>query len=758
MLVLISRQNLNDFKSTSCFTPLAYIYLWAMLIVSVSVYAVDTFTAINLLAFNKWAGQIKPTVPLKYTRWIFAGCIIFSFVMLLYRWLRALKAMRGGKIAKSYLDPLAVRVECIRMGQGHGWKRFLVFAELTKSRKGADYVALFAYYSFEAWLRILIAEGPRVVINAMTLVAYAEANIIPTGEHSAPRGQSPFVQFWKNIGTLAEQDKLQVAIIFGMLWTTLIWLISFLSLAVSIILYLLFLWHHVPSDAGGLSGYCRTKINRRMERIVKTKVDKALKKENEIRARQEAQAFRQGNSDFKRQPTLPDLGSASTPTLPNLSRQTTTTTLPEYTSRPGTAQPNEDALPPMPLSMDHNSVKARPAPPSRHVTSASNASWSSYRSDAPLMGAAGDMGYSPASAQTPGSNVSTPWSARPGPNRNFTGYSEYSDTRSHTPGPPRPQTAQNQWNQPSGIYQMEPLPRPGTAMSQRTRSRDPSNDNPDMMASNSARNMTPTGTSMHAPGFSESSRPGTSMSQRSRNRGYSNDAPEIMPGRTSRTTTPAPGYSAAGYSADVPTLPEIVRPGTGMSNQSRGRGYSNEAPEVMSTGPSRNMTPASGNSMYAQAAPDQQRTRTPGPNFNPYFPPVSPIPEMDGRESPAFGAGPPPRSYTPMGPPPRQMTSGHPTLPRLRTPSNGGNEGSYMAYNPNRGITPQPTTYTNQTYQSYQGYQTQSPTSIEPPNHSFNHSYQSNSGRSTPQNNNLQPPGLYPADRAGSFDDILDHY
>lgn len=726
-----------------------------MLFVSVSVYAVDTFTAVNLLAFNKWAGQIKPAVDLKYSRWIFAGCIILSFVLLIYRWLRALKAMRGGKIAKAYLDPLAVRVECIRMGQeGRGWKRFLVFAELTKSRKGADYVALFAYYSFEAWLRILFAEGPRVVINAMTLYAYAEANIIPTGEHSAPHGQSPFVQFWKNIGTLAEQDKLQVTIIFGMLWTTLIWLISFLSLAVSIILYLLFLWHHIPSDSGGLSGYCRTKINRRMERIVKTKVDKALKKENEIRARQEAQAYRQGNQDFKRQPTLPDVASASTPTLPSLSRQTTMTTLPEYTSRPGTARPNEDALPPMPLPptpMDASPLKQRPGPPSRHVTSASNASWSSYNSNAPLMGSAGDMGYSPGSAQTPGSNVSTPWSARPGPNRSFTGYTEYSEARSTTPGPPRPATAQSQRNPPSGSYQMEPLPRPGTAMSQRSRARGMSNDDPDTSGPVFARNMTPTSahpypvTSMHAPALSESSRPGTSLSYRSRGRGYSNDAPETGTTRASHTITPISGHPSSASSASAPMLPEIVRPGTGMGNRSRGRGYSNEAPEHSSAPPA-----------YTQVAPDQHRTRTPAPIHNPYFPPVSPIPEMDGRESPAFAAGPPARSYTPMGPPPRHMTPGHgPVLPRLRTPSNGGSDGVYVPYNSNGSVLPQPSTNTTQNYRSYQSYNS---SSMDPPAHSFGRPSQPDAGRSTPQNHNLQPPRSYPPQRAASFDDILDHY
>lgn len=58
--------------------------------------------------------------------------------------------MRGGVVAASYLDPLAVRLQSIRMGaNGRGWRRFLVFAALTKGRKGAEYVALFTYFEFE---------------------------------------------------------------------------------------------------------------------------------------------------------------------------------------------------------------------------------------------------------------------------------------------------------------------------------------------------------------------------------------------------------------------------------------------------------------------------------------------------------------------------------------------------------------------------------------------------------------------------------
>ena len=114
------------------------------MVISISIYAVDTFTAVNLLVFDKWAGQIQPSIPFRISRWIFAGCIILSFIFLIYRCIRATRVIKQGGVAKSYLDPLAVRWQSIRMGkQGRGFKRFLVFAELTKSRKGADYVELF---------------------------------------------------------------------------------------------------------------------------------------------------------------------------------------------------------------------------------------------------------------------------------------------------------------------------------------------------------------------------------------------------------------------------------------------------------------------------------------------------------------------------------------------------------------------------------------------------------------------------------------
>ena len=93
---------------------------------------------------------MEPAIPFNISRWIFAACIIASFVLLAYRWFHAIRAIRSGSITRSFLDPLAVRVQSIRFGQkGRGYRRFLVFAELTKDRKAAEYVALYAYFSFQ---------------------------------------------------------------------------------------------------------------------------------------------------------------------------------------------------------------------------------------------------------------------------------------------------------------------------------------------------------------------------------------------------------------------------------------------------------------------------------------------------------------------------------------------------------------------------------------------------------------------------------
>ena len=83
-------------------------------------------------------------------KWIFAGCIIASYVFLVYRWIKAVRVIRSGSISESYLEPLAAIFQSIRITKsGQGWKRFLVFAESTRSKKSIEVVALFVYLQFK---------------------------------------------------------------------------------------------------------------------------------------------------------------------------------------------------------------------------------------------------------------------------------------------------------------------------------------------------------------------------------------------------------------------------------------------------------------------------------------------------------------------------------------------------------------------------------------------------------------------------------
>ncbi|KAK6003243.1 hypothetical protein QM012_001088 [Aureobasidium pullulans] len=421
---------LSDFHASGALTYLSYGWLWIMALVAVAVYGADTFTAVNLLAYDKWSSQIEPSIPLKYSKWIFAACIMFSWALCVFEWVRAIRVIRRGSVAESYMDSVAATLQSMRP---KGWKRFLVFAELTKSKKGVDYVALFVYFAFKGAVRIILAEGPRQVVNAITLYSFMQSDLIPTGDHAATADHSSFEQFWINVETLAEANREQAIVLFTMLFTLVIWVISALCLIVAVVLYLLFLWHYIPQRDGRLSNYCRRKIDHRLEKAVGQKVKQALEEQEKKQAQSEAKAARKANQlpsrpQTNRKPTLPQV-AAQTPDLDSksdfgLSRLKNedrpalpplrTFTAPEpallreqtplglnATSPPTRTQ----TAPPMamhrqPSSSELNADK-RPHMPYRSDTEASLTSNATYASDASLLGNANDMGYSDSSDYYP---------------------------------------------------------------------------------------------------------------------------------------------------------------------------------------------------------------------------------------------------------------------------------------------------------------------------------------------------------------------
>ncbi|KAI1387415.1 uncharacterized protein F4822DRAFT_281238 [Hypoxylon trugodes] len=387
--------SLRDFKSSSCFAPFAYGYLYFSLLISLAVYGVDTFTAVNLLAFNTWSSSIEPTqlVPFDVSKWIFSICIIASFVNLAFEHIRAMRVMKRGSVAECYLDNLAVRLESIRPGDGQGWRRFLVFAELTKSKKGAEYVALFTYFSFQSWIRVIFCSGPRQVVNALTLYSVYSSDLIPTDVSSV---QSTLGTFFGKLGTLANENKQQVVILSGMVFTLVIWIFSLLFLIIGALFYVFFLWHYIPRQDGGLHGYCERKVNKRLTSIVTVKVNKALAKEERDRIKAGIKAAKKNGEKppTERQATLPtflDAGNEDKlPQMPMLNRNDTMATLPAYSSRPGSSR-----------SIELNAWDQKRPQASRQGTTTTNASMSSYSSRAPLMNDAAAMGYDRSASPVP---------------------------------------------------------------------------------------------------------------------------------------------------------------------------------------------------------------------------------------------------------------------------------------------------------------------------------------------------------------------
>jgi hypothetical protein len=280
---------------------------------------------------------VKPKVPFEVAKWIFAITIIISYVFLIYRGIRAIRVMRSGSVTECYLEPLAAIWQSMRLTKsGQGWRRFLVFAELTKSKKGANYIALFVYFQFKGALIIIVAQGPRIAINAMTLYAVMQAQIIPGGDH-ASEDRSGFEQFFMNIKTMVETgNKQETVIYFTMLFSLVIWVIGALGVIFAALFYILFLWHYIPRADNGLTNYCRRKLETRLARIVGKKMKKAIEKEDQKRKEEERRAIKKGKPDtIRSKPTLPTLGDDDKASDFGLRRSetfSTVDTLPQYTS------------------------------------------------------------------------------------------------------------------------------------------------------------------------------------------------------------------------------------------------------------------------------------------------------------------------------------------------------------------------------------------------------------------------------------------
>lgn len=117
--------------------------------VSVIVVATDVFNTFNFALLNKMSSNsLTLIIPVSAWRAIYVIFQIALIAATVYEHYQAWQVMKRERIAACYLNNLAMKLTSVRLGKTQGWKRFLVFMELSQSKKGFDHVALFTFFRF----------------------------------------------------------------------------------------------------------------------------------------------------------------------------------------------------------------------------------------------------------------------------------------------------------------------------------------------------------------------------------------------------------------------------------------------------------------------------------------------------------------------------------------------------------------------------------------------------------------------------------
>lgn len=297
-----------DFLDTREFTDNGFImrlkYMWLYIIVlkSFLVYISDIFSAITMLTTKNWSNDIFKKcatidgcvfIPFNTGKWIFFGCIIFSFLLLAYESRKAKKIIASRDISFAFTNVLANNYYSLR-----SYDHFCFFDHISNSTKLSDDFAFFIFFTFKSWKRLLLADGPRQTINGLTLYAVW----LIRKDDKRP---------WYDVTRYFEGNSLSTsALTVTSFFTVVVFAGSLLLLIVAGICYIPLLLH----IRGNLKEYCCHKVDKRIGAIVKRKKKERLADAARL-AKKEAMGdfshLKNKKGEFVAKP-LPQ------PTLPNL--------------------------------------------------------------------------------------------------------------------------------------------------------------------------------------------------------------------------------------------------------------------------------------------------------------------------------------------------------------------------------------------------------------------------------------------------------
>jgi len=250
----------RDFTDHGIMMRLRYFWIYISVLISFLVYMSNIYTAVTMITTQNWSNQIFQScntsttsgcvvIPFSVGRWIFLGCVIFSFLLLAYESRKAKKIIASRDISYAYTNLIANNYYSIR-----SYDHFCFFHNINNSTKKTDDFAFFIFFTFKSWKRLLLADGPRQVINALTLYSFYLS-------HESQPGA------WYDLNKYTQGDAITTGLLFSTGFTVIIFAISAIALLAAGILYIPLLCY----IRGNLKEYCCHKVDKRIAEIVKRK-------------------------------------------------------------------------------------------------------------------------------------------------------------------------------------------------------------------------------------------------------------------------------------------------------------------------------------------------------------------------------------------------------------------------------------------------------------------------------------------------------
>jgi hypothetical protein len=290
----------RDYHSKALGIRLQYLWVYILVIKSFLVYISDIYTATTMLTSKDWSNKIFTAcqdprgcvaIPFAVAKWLFVGCIIFSFLLLAYEARKAKKIIASRDISFAFTNVMAQNYYSLR-----SYDHFCFFCHINDSTKKKDDFAFFIFFTFKDWKRLLLADGPRQTINALTLYSF-----IASKSHEAG-------QWWYLPKYFSKDDMVTNGLLVSIIFTVTVFLGSLILLIIAAILYIPLLCY----IQGNLKEYCCHKVDKRISELIQRKRKQRVAKVQQLAKKEAAGDFshrtdKNGVVHNAPQPTLPQI-------------------------------------------------------------------------------------------------------------------------------------------------------------------------------------------------------------------------------------------------------------------------------------------------------------------------------------------------------------------------------------------------------------------------------------------------------------------